>query len=53
MGDLSYRGARRPLDENYVLIVAVLDTKTGINQTLIVTNPDFVDYTENMEINNG
>jgi hypothetical protein len=29
-------------DENSVLIVAVPDTKTGINQTLTVTNPDFV-----------
>jgi hypothetical protein len=29
-------------DENSVLIVDVPDTKTGINQTLIVTNPDFV-----------
>jgi hypothetical protein len=29
-------------DENTVIIVAVPDTKTGINQTLTVTNPDFV-----------
>jgi hypothetical protein len=33
-----------------VLIVAALDTKTGINQTLTATNPDFVDYTADMEI---
>jgi hypothetical protein len=29
-------------DENSVLIAAVPDTKTGINQTLTVPNPDFV-----------
>jgi hypothetical protein len=29
-------------DENFVLIAAVPDTKTGINQTLTVPNPDFV-----------
>jgi AmiR/NasT family two-component response regulator len=29
-------------DENSVLIVTVSDTKTGINPTLTVTNPDFV-----------
>jgi hypothetical protein len=29
-------------DENSVLIGAVPDTKTGINQTLTVPNPDFV-----------
>jgi hypothetical protein len=29
-------------DENSVLIVTVPDTKTGINRTLTVTNPDFV-----------
>jgi hypothetical protein len=29
-------------DENSVLIAAVPDTKTGINQTLAVPNPDFV-----------
>jgi hypothetical protein len=61
MVDLSYRpllleappfeiGGNFKPDENSVLIVAVPDTKTGINQTLTVTNPDFVDYTANMEI---
>jgi hypothetical protein len=29
-------------DENSVLIAAIPDTKTGINQTLTVPNPDFV-----------
>ncbi|KAJ3631292.1 hypothetical protein MTP99_012430 [Tenebrio molitor] len=29
-------------DENSVLIAAVPDTKTGINQILTVPNPDFV-----------
>jgi hypothetical protein len=29
-------------DKNSVLIAAVPDTKTGINQTLTVPNPDFV-----------
>jgi hypothetical protein len=29
-------------DENSVLTAAVPDTKTGINQTLTVPNPDFV-----------
>jgi hypothetical protein len=61
MGDLSYRfllleaapfgiGGNFKPDENSVLIVAVPDTKTGINPTLTVTNPDFVDYTANMKI---
>jgi hypothetical protein len=54
MGDLSYRpllfeaapfeiGGNFKPDENSVLIVAVPDTKPGINQTLPVTNPYFVD----------
>jgi hypothetical protein len=61
MGDLSYRpllleaapfeiGGNFKPDENSVLIVAVPDTKTDINPTLTVTNPDFVDYTANMKI---
>jgi hypothetical protein len=37
-------------DENSVLKVSVPDTKTGINHTLTVTNPDFVDYIANTEI---
>jgi hypothetical protein len=53
-GDLFYRlviheattpfeiGANFKPDENSVLIAAVPDTKTGINQTLTVPNPDFV-----------
>jgi hypothetical protein len=31
-------------DENSVLIVSVPGTKTAINQTSTVTNPDFVGY---------
>jgi hypothetical protein len=53
-GDLFYRlviheaitpfeiGGNFKPDENSVLIAAVPDTKTGINQTLTVPNPDFV-----------
>ncbi|KAJ3627553.1 hypothetical protein MTP99_014923 [Tenebrio molitor] len=33
-------------DENSVLIAAVPDTKTGINQTLTVPNPDFISRLE-------
>jgi hypothetical protein len=62
MGDLSYRPLLLEAPPNeiggnfnrmkilYYIIVAVPDTKTGINQTLTVTNSDFVDYTANMEI---
>jgi hypothetical protein len=61
MGNLFYRpllleaapfeiGGNFKPDENSVLIVAVPDTKIGINQTLTVTNPYFVDYNAHMEI---